>query len=102
MLLPLDFEMLRPLLFFLERKKMFVRVEMPEVILHAFQAWDQKPQDGQIKNKQKLKQKMSSRILNRPSCSLTIPSGINSFLANYSGLSLILSWYMLLLTTLVT
>lgn len=32
MLLPLDFEMLRPLIFFLERKKMFVGVEKSEVI----------------------------------------------------------------------
>lgn len=43
MFLPLDFEMLRPLLFFLERKEMFVRVEMSEVILCALKAWDQKP-----------------------------------------------------------
>lgn len=36
MFLALDFEVLRPLLFFLERKNMFVRVEMSEAILHVF------------------------------------------------------------------
>lgn len=51
--LPLNFEMLRLLLFFLERKKIFVRLEMSEAILRAFKAWDQNPQNGEIKNKQK-------------------------------------------------
>lgn len=34
--LPSDFEMLRPLLFFLERENMFIRVEMSEAILPIF------------------------------------------------------------------
>ena len=46
MLLPLEFEMLRPLHFFLERKKLFVEVEMSEAILHAFKDWDQNPRMG--------------------------------------------------------
>ena len=51
MLLPFDFEMLKPLYFFLDRKKMFVRIALSEATLHAFKAWDQKPQDGEIRNK---------------------------------------------------
>ena len=35
MLLPLEFEMLRPLHFLLERKKMLVKVEMSEAVLLA-------------------------------------------------------------------
>ena len=82
MLLPLESEMLRPLHFFLKRKKMLVKVEMSEAILLALKTWDQKPQDGRIKNKQKQKQsEMSSRILNKGLCSLNYLSGTASFQA---------------------
>lgn len=64
---------------------MLVKVEMSEAILLALKTWDQKPQDGRIKNKQKQKQsEMSSRILNSGPCSLNYPSGTTSFQANYS------------------
>ena len=91
MLLPLEFEMLRPLHFLLERKKMLVKVEMSEAVLLALKTWDQKPQDGRIKNKQKQKQsEMSSRILNKGPCSLSYPSGTTSFQANCS----VPSWFL--------
>lgn len=75
----------------LERKKMLVKVEMSEVILLALKTWDQKPQDGRIKNKQKQKQsEMSSRILNNGPCSLNYPSGTASSQANCS----VPSWFL--------